>query len=143
MSTKDTERLENELKSASNIEDYFDDNEDNLKQFTFKSYFEHLISTKNLNKTDVIKRSGLDQVYAYHIIAGRKNKPARSKVIALALAMKLTPKEAQHLLHYAGAAQLYVRDSWDSVIYFALENHLTVDETEELLNNLSQPSLLT
>ena len=141
MSIKDTEQLENELKSASNIEDYFDDNEDNLNQFTFRSYFEYLISTKNLNKADIIKKSGLDQIYAYHIIAGRKNKPARSKIIALALAMQLTPKETQHLLHYAGAAQLYVRDSWDSVIYFALENHLTVAETDEMLNSLSQPSL--
>ena len=141
MSTKDTEQLENELKSASNIEGDFDDNEDNLNQFTFKSYFEYLISTKNLNKADIIKKSGLDQIYAYHIIAGRKNKPARSKIIALALAMQLKPKETQHLLHYAGTAQLYVRDSWDSVIYFALENHLTAAETDDLLNSLSQTPL--
>ena len=141
MSIKDTEQLENELKSASNIEDYFDDNEDNFNQFTFRSYFEYLISTKNLNKADIIKKSGLDQIYAYHIIAGRKNKPARSKIIALALAMQLTPKETQHLLHYAGTAQLYVRDPWDSVIYFALENHLTVAETDDLLNSLSQTPL--
>lgn len=60
----------------------------------------------------------------------------------LALAMGLVPKEAQHLLYYAGAEQLYVRNSWDSIIWYALERRLSVRETNELLASLSETEFL-
>ncbi|MBO6236905.1 MAG: hypothetical protein J6N22_09340, partial [Schwartzia sp.] len=60
---------------------------------------------------------------------------------AIALAMRLTTKETQHLLHYADVGELYVRDPWDSVLWFALEHQMTVMETNLLLHRLSKPPL--
>ena len=51
-------------------------------------------------------------------------------------------EEAQRLLYYAGAKQLYVRDPWDSVIWYALEHKLSVGETNELLQKLNAGKLL-
>jgi len=97
---------------------------------------------KNLSKAEVIQKSGLEQLYAYHIFAGRKKNPSRNKVLSIALAMELSPDETQYLLYYAGVEQLYVRNSWDSVIWYALENHLTVIDTNILLLKLSETSLI-
>ena len=56
--------------------------------------------------------------------------------------MKLTPKETDYLLYYAGHNKLYVRDEWDAVIAFALENNKTVLQTNELLEELNLSPLI-
>ena len=84
----------------------------------------------------------MEQIYAYHIFAGRKKNPSKEKVLSLAIAMELTPTEAQRLLYYAGAKQLYVRDSWDSILLYALKNHLTIEKTNELLEKMQEKPLL-
>ena len=138
---KDTEELEHELKSAE-IEDYLEENRDNLRQYTLAQYLEKLLAEKGLVKAEVVKRSNLSQVYAYHIFCGYKQTPAKKKVLALSLAMELTVEETQRLLYYAGAKKLYVRDPWDSVIWHALEHHHTVAATNELLEKLHVGELL-
>ncbi|WP_029540718.1 helix-turn-helix transcriptional regulator [Selenomonas sp. AB3002] len=142
MSEKDTEELQHELIAAEKVDDYLANNHENLQNYTLAEYLELLLKQKGLDKKAVIGRSGLDSTYAYHIFAGRKAKTSRNKAIALALAMELTPKETQHLLYYDGATQLYVRDSWDSIIWHALEHHLTVPQTNDLLASLSETVFL-
>ena len=139
---KDTEQLNNELKETGDIEKFINENEDDFLDFTLESYLKHLLNTKQLNKADVVKDSKLDIGYAYHIFAGQKKHPAREKILSIALAMKLNVDEAQRLLHYAGVGKLYVRSPWDSVILFALEKNLSVDETNDLLNHLSEAANL-
>ena len=140
MSEKDTEELENELAEIDDLKKFFTDNEINLRDFTLAQYLNYLLENKKLSKTDVIKRSELGD-YAYHIFSGRKN-TSREKVISLALAMQLSFEECQHLLYYAGAKQLYARDSWDDVIIYALKNNLTVTQTNELLIDFDETPLL-
>ncbi|WP_437795170.1 hypothetical protein [Mitsuokella multacida] len=77
----------------------------------------------------------------YHIFDGHKKHPARSKVLLLALAMGLTVKEAQHLLYYAGCEALYARNSFDSIIWYALEHHLNVIDANLLLERLGEKPL--
>lgn len=94
-----------------------------------------LIKEKHLKKSEVIKRSGLNREYAYDILSGRKN-PTRSKVLALCLSMQLSIEEAQRLLRVSGYPQLYAKSKCESVILFALQNHLTVLETNQLLDEM-------
>ena len=140
MSEKDTEELENELAEIDDLKKFFTENKFNLRDFTLAQYLNYLLENKKLSKTDVIKRSELGD-YAYHIFSGRKN-TSREKVISLALAMQLSFEECQHLLYYAGAKQLYARDSWDDVIIYALKNNLTVTQTNELLIDFDEMPLL-
>lgn len=140
MSEKDTEELENELAETDDLKKFFEDNELNLRNFTLSQYLSYLLVTKNLSKAEVIKRSELGD-YAYHIFSGRKN-TSREKVISLAVAMQLSFEECQHLLYYAGAKQLYARDSWDDIIIYALKNNLTVTQINELLIAFDEEPLL-
>lgn len=141
MKNKTTTILENELKDAKKIEDFLNVNKSEFIKKTFTEYLYELMKEKGLNKSDVIEQSGLDSGYAYHIFAGRKN-PTRNKILALAIAMKLTTDETQRLLYYANAGILYVRNSWDSVILYALENKLSVIETNLLLDKLGETKIL-
>lgn len=125
-SAKDTNELEHELAAAKSLEAYFEANVAELREETLAEHLARLLAEKHLKKADVIARSGLAELYAYHIFAGRKPHPSKPKVLALALAMQLTRKEAQHLLYYAGATPLYVRNPWDSVVAYALDHHMSV-----------------
>ena len=141
MTAKDTAELENELNAAETVDAFFDINKENLRTLTLSEYLSQLLAEKHRSKALVIQASGLDQHYAYHIFAGQKQ-PSRPKVLALALALGLTPKETQYLLYYAKVEKLYVRNPWDSVLWHALENHLSVVETNLLLEKLSQKPFL-
>ena len=141
MPDKDTAQLENELTQADDLKKFLDDNSENFRQFTLADYLKHLLDAKNLTKAQVIRDSQLDEGYAQHIFGGRKN-PSRDKIFLLALAMKLSPKETDYLLYYAGHNKLYARAERDNVIAFALENHKTVEQTNQLLTDLNlQPVL--
>ncbi|WP_297967282.1 hypothetical protein [uncultured Anaerovibrio sp.] len=141
MKNKTTTSLEHELSESKRVEDYLTVNDSELVNQTLSEHLEELIKEKGLNKALIIEQSGLDKVYAYHIFAGRK-KASRNKILALAIAMGLTPDETQHLLYYAKAERLYVRNSWDSVIWHALEHNLSVVETNLLLDKLGETKLL-
>ena len=71
MPAKDTEKLEHELSNAKTVDDYLDLNQDNLQNFTLKDYLTYLLQKKSLLKADVIKASGLEQHYDYHIFSGK------------------------------------------------------------------------
>ncbi|MBQ7478744.1 MAG: helix-turn-helix domain-containing protein [Selenomonadaceae bacterium] len=140
---KDTAELVNELRTAKGLEGFLVDNQKEFREFSLAEYLQKLLDEKQLSKMEVIESSHLERLYAYHIFAGRKKNPSRQKVIALALAMGLTPEETQYLLYYAGAEQLYVRNPWDSILWFALDHHMTVVDTDLMLQKMSELPLLS
>ena len=101
-----------------------------------------MLDEKHLNKSEIIKQSGLNREYAYHIIEGNRKNPSRPKVLAIGMAMGLNLDEMQYLLKYAKQNPLYPRDPWDSVIIFAIEQRLNVLETNELLDQAGETLLL-
>ena len=141
MTEKDTNQLENELTESNDVKNFLNDNAENFRKYTLAEYLRRLLEEKNLIKAQVIRDSQLDEGYAQHIFGGRKN-PSREKILSLALAMKLSPKETNYLLYYAGHNKLYARDERDAVIIFALENRKTVLQTNELLTDLKMESLI-
>ena len=142
MPAKDTKQLENELNEADDVKKFLDNNAENFRKFTLAEYLRQLLAAKNLTKAQVIRDSQLDEGYAQHIFGGRKN-PSREKILSLALAMKLSPKETDYLLYYAGHSKLYARNERDAVIAFALENQKTVLQTNELLTDLNLEPLIS
>ena len=139
---KDTGDLFVELKNERNVEDYRQRNQD---EFTvpLHEYLTKLLAEKNLSKPDVIAASQLNREYAYHIFSGTRKNPSRPKILALAVAMGLNLDEVQYLLRYAKQGLLYPRNPWDSTIIFAVEQKLSVMQTNELLHQLGETQLLT
>ena len=143
MQEKDTATLETEITQARDVRDYFAENAGELiRGRTLAEELARLCAAKHLTRSLVAERSGLDRTYAYHIFDGKKPHPSREKCLALALAMQLTPDEAQHLLYYAHQPRLYVRSVWDGIVYHALERRATVIEANQLIAELHAGKLL-
>ena len=70
---------------------------DIIPNTSFPDYFEALRKKYKLKKSDIIKKANIDRTYGYQIINGTRN-PDKDKVICLALSMKLTLDETNHLL---------------------------------------------
>ena len=138
---KDTDELFAELKAASDVENYLNSNRNEFA-VPLNEYLKNLLDEKHLNQTEIIKRSGLNREYAYHIFEGNRKNPSRPKVLAIGIAMGLSLDEMQYLLKYAKQNPMYPRNPWDSVIIFAVERQFNVLETNELLYQAGETLLL-
>lgn len=138
---KNTGDLFAELKEEKNLDGW---RTTNREEFTapLEEYFKKLLAEKNLERSEVIERSGLNREYAYHILSGKRKNPSRQKILALAIALGLNLEETQYLLRYARHGALYPRNAWDAVIISAIEQKLSVMQTNELLHSLGETILL-
>ena len=138
--SKDTGELLTELKAEKHVENFLSRNQSEI-MLPLPEYLEKILSEKNLSKADVIKRSGLNREYAYHIFSGTRN-PSRQKILALSLAMNLNLDETQRLLRHAQQNLLYPRNEWDAILISAVEKNLSVMETNALLHQLGEETFL-
>lgn len=132
MPKKTTTNLENELKSCDTLENFLKVNRDELSTASLAEQIQTLIASKGLTRSDVVKSSNLNEVYAYQIISGAR-RPSRDKLLCLCIAMKATLDETRELLIHGGFAPLYVRNQRDSIIIFAISHEETI---LQLNNNL-------
>ncbi len=132
MNIKTTEELVNEIKTATDIEDYLTTNQNNLLTPHFTEYLSGLLQQKKISRADVVRDSLLDRVYVYQIFSGKRT-PSRDKLIAMAFGMHLSDEEAQKMLKYSGNRELYARDKRDALILFALNRQKNIHEVNELL----------
>lgn len=137
MKTKTTD-LENALKHASR---------DNLGQIyqkiqtpSFPHAIDNLLAQKNINRSELIKKTNLDRTYAYQILNGDKN-GSKDKILQICIALSCTVKETNQILTISNNAKLYAKTKRDSLIIFALNNNYSVLETNDLLLMYNQEPL--
>lgn len=134
--TSTTDELLKILHSARSISDLeqYTSNLSNLssKYSSFAEYFHSYIQEHNLSESDIIHESQLHRTYAYQILNGSKN-PGRDKVLALCLAAHMSNEETGRALALANLGKLYPRNKRDGIIIFALEQKLSIQQTNELL----------
>lgn len=139
---KTTEELLQLLKNSHNYSSYESQYREELQQeIPLASYFSDLILKKQLSKSLIIQRSGLDRGYAYDIFAGKK-RPVRDKVLALCFGASLSTDETQELLRLTGYPTLYARLARDNVILFSLSHKLSVIDANILLEEMGMDILI-
>ena len=99
---------------------------------SFSEYLHAYLYTHGIQESELIRTSQIQRNYAYQILNGSKN-PGRDKVLALCLAAQMSYEETQRALCLADLGKLYPRRLKDSIIIFALEKKLSVQQTNELL----------
>jgi len=134
---KSTNELFSEIKKSNELKLFLQKNSNILRHPSIAEYFQTLLQQKKMDKAELIQKSGLDRVYVYQILSGKKTSPSRKKLIGLALTLKLTLDETQHLLKYGQTNELYPRNREDSLLIYSINNHLSVVNTNELLAELS------
>ena len=129
---KTTDKLINEIRRAGTIDKYLEGNGDEFIDKDIARSLNRIIDSKCLKKSDVIKKTGLNEIYAYQILSGKKA-PSRNKMIAFCFGMRLDVTEAQALLKRTKYPPLYRRDPRDSIIIFCIENKKNIIQCNTLL----------
>ena len=95
---------------------------------------------QTLNIPEIAELTGLSRSYLYQLIPAKdtppktvKSNPDRKILLAIALVLKFSVDETQHLLKYANEPELYPRRKFDAVIIYALERRLRLVDTNILL----------
>ncbi len=129
---KDTQMLQSELKNAESPEAFVAANQAELQTKTVAEYLNEMLIKYNLEKCDVNKKADLAGNYFYQVCSGNKS-PGRDKLIQIALGFPLTLAETQYLLRLGGHSELYVRNSRDAFLMFAIEKGYEIQRVNELL----------
>ncbi len=139
MAEKLTEELLNELLFTNSFPDFiaseYPYGEESLSEF-----LNSMIKSKNLQKSDVIKDSHLNQTFAYQLFAGSRG-ASKYKLVQLAFAMGLSLRETQRLLKIAGSGELYCKNRRDAIIIYCISENMSLAQTEETLFSFNEPTI--
>lgn len=104
---------------------------------SFAAWITDELAKRGLKKNIVVRRSRLNQTFAYQIMAGMRH-PSRNKLIQLCFGMQLNEIEASELLERGGASALRPYDRRDVIVAFCLNRHLEVSACDDLLWGLGE-----
>lgn len=135
-----TKKLELKLRHAESLEDFFEENEQNLKAKTVSEYLEELLIKYKAGKGDIVKKAGLTGTYGYQIFDGTRS-AGRDKLIQLAFGFPLKVEETQRLLRCGGYAELYVKKRREAFLIYALEKGYDITRVNELLYENDEKTL--
>ena len=136
----DTKRILENLCNAESITDFMEENRDVFNDMTIGEYIELEIEKRDIKKAHIIKKSGINKRYFNDIMAGNKA-PKRRYIIRIFLAIKLDLRDVQWYLKACDYPQLFVKNKRDAIIIYCLNNKLSVDECNKMLNKIGLENL--
>lgn len=140
MQVRNTKDLEQDLATCAQVEQYLDENADQMLDHSVAEYLTRLLKERGLKRADVISASGLNDIYTHQIFSGKRT-PSRDKLLCLCFGMKLTTEETQILLKQCGYPTLYAKKRRDSVIMHSLLHKRSLMQCNEELYNIGEALL--
>ena len=141
MRENSTGKFENELKECKDINVFIEKNKDCFIDLSAQVYLNKQMLQKGITKKEVVKNCGLDPIYAYQILSGRKN-GERDKWLCIAYAAQLSLEETNRLLYCAGKSKLYPKAKRDAILIFGFHHHLTVPQVDDRLYDAQEKTLI-
>lgn len=129
------------LTAATSVRTFLRHHRHHLLEGSLAEYLCEVCEQKQMIHEHVIQRSGIDRTYGHQIFNGRRKNPSRDKLILLAFGMSMTLAETQRMLLLGKKVQLHARVMRDDVIIFCLDRGLGIAQVEEMLFDLSLPTL--
>lgn len=143
LKSKSTEELENEIANTEDINQFRTENEAEFVEYNLADYLKYLLEKYQLDRSSVFKRAQMiENNYGYEIFRGSKKNISRDKLIQICFGFPLSLEEAKTVLRLGNVRPLYPRDERDAFIMFALKNGLSLYETDELLYEHSQKTII-
>lgn len=125
-----TEELLEELLESPNAIDFITSK--GIGERSLSDYLNALLEEKELKRSEVIRKSGINETFGYQIFTGQRG-ASRNKALQLAFAMGLTLRQTNRLLQAAGANELYAKSRRDAIILFCLDRGDSLQSTNEQL----------
>lgn len=140
---KRTTEILSEIRSTADFNLFAARNDDEFSyRPTVGKYIKDVLQSRQqpLNVPELAALIGVSRSYLYQLIPAKdkppktvKNNPDRKLLLAIAIALKFSVDETQHLLKYADEPELYPRRKFDAVVLYALERRLRLVDTNILL----------
>lgn len=143
MKKKSTDELLNMLNSIDKVHDlqaFSDTTFPEGQACSFHEYINSFLIDSGMSASTLVAKSQIQRNYCYQILNGSK-KPGRDKVIALCLTLRMPLSDTQRALILADESSLYPKKKRDSILIFAVNQSLSVQETNELLFKLGESTL--
>ncbi len=135
-----TEELMKVLMEERNLSGFLHSNDTEIGLPAFSEYLEKLRKAKGEPAEKIILRGNIEKSYGHQIFRGTR-KPSRDTVLKLAFGFEMDVEDAQKMLRTAGMSMLYPRVLRDAVVIYSLHNHVSVVDTEIILQQLDLPLL--
>lgn len=98
----------------------------------FCHYLYEIMDKHNMTAKDVIRKSGIERSYYYHILSGQKT-PGRNILLRICFCISATLSETNQLLRLANHNPLYAKVHRDAALIFAIDKKYTMQEANTLL----------
>jgi len=137
---KDTEKILNQLGGDKSFTEILNENKES---FSYKSIGEYIldeIQKQNTTKAKVIRQSGINKRFFFHITSDKK-RPSRRYIIRIFISLQLCLKDIQWYLKACDYPQLYARDKRDAVIIYCINHRISVQECNTMLNKVGLENL--
>lgn len=108
---------------------------------TLSEYLFSLLHDKGLSRSEVFEAAGIDRTHGYQIFEGIR-KVGRDRAIMLAFGLRCTLRETQHLLRFAGVAELWCKVRRDAIIIYCIEHGFDRTECDDTLYRMGERTLL-
>ena len=96
MQERSTKELEKELSACDEISDFLTQNQEHMQESSVSEQLRYYMEKQSLSRSDVIARSGLNDIYAHQILSG-KRRPSRDKLLCLCFGLNLDAAQVQDL----------------------------------------------
>ena len=128
-----TEILNEKILKSDNLKEFLDLHKNDINMTSFSNALHSFIEAKEMKNTEFFTASGLNESYGYQLLNG-KRQPSRDKALQSSFGLSLNVAETNSLLRLAEKSELYVRNKRDAIILYAINNSLTLLETNLLLD---------
>ena len=135
-----TEELLKLLFKERSLEQFLQRNESAYLNTGFSDYLSAWCKARGEVPEQLIRRANLEKSFGHQLFSG-KRKPSRDTVLQLAFAMGADVAQAQEMLKIARKSALYPRIKRDAAIIYCLYNHISLVDTQIILQDLELPPL--
>ena len=129
---KQTTDLLTELNNTPHIDQYLKENEEYFIDQALSKYLCLVIEEKALSKADIIRKSDINEIYAYQIFSGKRT-PSRNKLLRICVGAEFSLEETNEILKVAGFSPLFPKIKRDSIIIFGIQNNYSILQINEEL----------
>lgn len=104
-------------------------------------HLNELLEAREITVSELSSKLSYDRSYMYQFFNSRR-KPTRTLLLQIAILLSLSTDETQRLLRIGQRAALYPRVRADAAVIYALEHGLSLEETDELLTQIGEDTLI-
>jgi hypothetical protein len=135
-----TDDLMKQLNQSCDIRKYIENEEVSLQTLCISDYLNLIIEQQNISRARIIEKAGIDRVYGYEILRGKKI-PGRDTLLRFLISLKIEINDIQYILKNTEYPILYPKNMRDAIIIYGIQKSFDLDRLNAMLYDLGQKTI--